>query len=104
MVSAPLTTPSPLPDGGSTADKVVQYCKTLATDPTLRMLALAQSSFASDLSPEAQAALPGLDHLDLVQYPWQKQARGDRDPLHRGRPHRQHVRLSARPTAPARIT
>jgi N-acetyl-anhydromuramyl-L-alanine amidase AmpD/peptidoglycan/xylan/chitin deacetylase (PgdA/CDA1 family) len=60
VVAGALTTPSPLPDGGSTADKVVQYCKTLSTEPTLRLTALMQSSFTSDLSPEAQAALPGL--------------------------------------------
>ncbi len=60
VAALPGTTVTPLPEGGNTVDTILQFCKTLPTDPILRLTALLQSSFHTDLSLQAQAALPGL--------------------------------------------
>ena len=58
--ATPATSLTPLPEGGNTAEKILQYCKTLPSDSFLRLNALLQSSFESDVSAEARAGLPGL--------------------------------------------
>ena len=52
--------PTPIPASTTSADEVLKYCHALSTDPTLRMEALLKSSFQTDISPAAQAKLPGL--------------------------------------------
>lgn len=44
----------------SPVSAVLKYCKTLPTDPTLRLYSMLQFSFESDVSPAARVKLPGL--------------------------------------------
>ncbi len=57
---ASTATQTPVADSATSADAVLTFCHALPSDPTLRLDALIKSSFQSDVSPEAQAKLPGL--------------------------------------------
>ena len=58
-LAAPLT-PTPAAGSATSAEDVLSFCRTLSKDPTIRLTELIKSSFQSDVSPEAQARLPGL--------------------------------------------
>ena len=60
--NAPVSTATltPVANRVTNVDEVLNFCHALSTDPTLRLNALIKSTFQSDVSPEAQAKLPGL--------------------------------------------
>ena len=58
IVSA--VTQTPIAGSGSTADEVLKFCRSLPSEPTMRLNDLIKSSFQADVSAEAQAQLPGL--------------------------------------------
>jgi peptidoglycan/xylan/chitin deacetylase (PgdA/CDA1 family)/N-acetyl-anhydromuramyl-L-alanine amidase AmpD len=62
VISAPVPTPvvTLILEDGNTAEKVLQFCRTLPTDSFLRQSTLLQSTFQSDVSAEARSGLPGL--------------------------------------------
>ena len=53
-------TATPYAVTGNTADQIVQFCKGLPTEPSLRLLQMMNATFESDLSAPARAGLPGL--------------------------------------------
>lgn len=59
MVANVTATPAGTTDDTS-ASAVLKYCKTVPTDPTLRINSMLQFSFQSDVSPAARAKLTGL--------------------------------------------
>ncbi len=60
VVSLTITQTTPISGGASKVDKIIQFCKGLPTETTLRLTQLLQSTFESDVSLSAQAKLPGL--------------------------------------------